>query len=37
MNKYNKSVIKEQLIRVVSTQSLSKNTFEIINKILKKD
>jgi len=37
MNKHSKSVIKEQLKRVVSTQGLSKNTFEIISKILNKD
>ena len=37
MNKHSKSVIKEQLKRVVSTHGLSKNTFEIISKILNKD
>ena len=37
MNELNKSLIKVELERVISTQSLSKNSFEIIGKILKKD
>jgi aminopeptidase N len=37
MNKNNKIMMKVALERVISTQTLSKNTFEIINKILKKD
>ena len=35
MNGVNKALMKKELERVVSTQSLSKNTFEIISKILK--
>jgi aminopeptidase N len=35
MNEINKKLMKEQLECVVSTHGLSKNTFEIIDKILK--
>ncbi|MEN4053558.1 aminopeptidase N [Sulfurimonas sp. NWX79] len=35
MNKENQKLMKRELMRVVSTQSLSKNSFEIIEKILK--
>jgi aminopeptidase N len=35
MNKENQKLMKRELIRVVSTQGLSKNSFEIIDKILK--
>ncbi|WP_373036136.1 aminopeptidase N [Sulfurimonas sp.] len=35
MNETNKELMKEELERVVSTQSLSKNSYEIISKILK--
>jgi aminopeptidase N len=35
MNTENKKMMKRELMRVVSTQELSKNSFEIINKILK--
>ena len=35
MNKENQKLMKRELLRVVSTQSLSKNSFEIIDKILK--
>ena len=35
MNKHNQNLMKKELSRVVSTQGLSKNSFEIINKILK--
>ena len=35
MNKQNKTMIKYELERVISTHSLSKNVYEIINKILK--
>ena len=35
MNKQNKTMMKEELERVISTHSLSKNVYEIINKILK--
>ena len=35
LNPVNKKLMKRELERVVSTQSLSKNTFEIISKILK--
>ena len=35
MNKQNKTMIKYELERVLSTHSLSKNVYEIINKILK--
>jgi len=37
MNEENKKMIKIELECVLSTQSLSKNSFEIIDKILKKD
>ena len=37
MNEINKKSIKLELERVISTQSLSKNTYEIIIKILKKN
>jgi aminopeptidase N len=37
MNDENKKLMKIELECVLSTQSLSKNSFEIINKILKKD
>ncbi len=37
MNKRNKNLMKAELERVISTQSLSKNSFEIISKILVKD
>ena len=36
MNETNKKLIKIELERVVSTHSLSKNSFEILNKILRK-
>jgi aminopeptidase N len=36
MNHENQSLMKRELIRVVSTHSLSKNSFEILNKILNK-
>ncbi len=35
MNEVNKSLMKKELKRVVSTHSISKNVFEIISKILK--
>ena len=35
MNKINKGVMKRELERIISTQSLSKNSYEIIAKILK--
>ena len=35
MNKHNKNLMKKELSRVISTQGLSKNSFEIIDKILK--
>jgi len=35
LNKINKLVMKVELERVISTQSLSKNVFEIVSKILK--
>ncbi|QOP43183.1 aminopeptidase N [Sulfurimonas sediminis] len=35
MNKHNQDLIKKELSRVISTQGLSKNSFEIIDKILK--
>jgi aminopeptidase N len=35
MNKENQKLMKRELLRVVSTQGLSKNSFEIIDKILK--
>ena len=35
MNEVNKMMMKEELERVVSTQSLSKNVYEIVSKILK--
>ena len=35
MNKHNQDLMKKELSRVISTQGLSKNSFEIINKILK--
>ncbi|WP_418641190.1 aminopeptidase N [Sulfurimonas sp. ST-27] len=35
MNKHNQELIKKELSRVISTQGLSKNSFEIIDKILK--
>ena len=35
MNEENKKLMKRELMRVISTQSLSKNSFEIIDKILK--
>ncbi|MBA1433243.1 MAG: aminopeptidase N [Epsilonproteobacteria bacterium] len=35
MNKENQKLMKRELMRVISTQSLSKNSFEIIDKILK--
>ena len=35
MNEENQKLMKRELMRVVSTQSLSKNSFEIIDKILK--
>ena len=35
MNEVNKSLMKEELECIISTQSLSKNVFEIIDKILK--
>jgi aminopeptidase N len=35
MNKENQKLMKRELLRVVSTHSLSKNSFEIIDKILK--
>ncbi len=34
MNSLNKNLMKKELERVVSTHSLSKNTYEIVNKIL---
>ena len=37
MNEENKKMMKIELECVLSTQSLSKNSFEIIDKILKKD
>jgi len=37
MNEKNKKLMKVELECVLSTQTLSKNSFEIINKILKKD
>ena len=37
MNKENQKLMKRELIRVVSTQGLSKNSFEIIDKILKSE
>jgi aminopeptidase N len=37
MNEHNKLLMQKALKRVVSTQGLSKNSFEIISKILKKD
>ena len=37
MNEENKIMMKKELECVLSTQSLSKNSFEIIDKILKKD
>ncbi|WP_457746508.1 aminopeptidase N [Sulfurimonas sp.] len=35
MNKINQKLMRAELERVISTQNLSKNTYEIINKILK--
>ncbi len=35
MNEHNKNLIKKELSRVISTQGLSKNSFEILEKILK--
>ncbi len=35
MNEHNQELMKEELERVISTQGLSKNSFEIIDKILK--
>jgi aminopeptidase N len=35
LNKVNKSAMHIELERVVSTQSISKNVFEIVSKILK--
>ncbi len=35
MNKENQKLMKRELIRVISTQGLSKNSFEIIDKIVK--
>jgi aminopeptidase N len=35
MNPHNKALMQKELECVVSTQSLSKNSFEIIDKILK--
>ena len=35
MNEHNQNLMKKELSRVVSTQGLSKNSFEIIDKILK--
>jgi aminopeptidase N len=35
MNHENKQLMKRELMRVISTQGLSKNSFEIIDKILK--
>ena len=35
MNNHNQDLIKKELTRVISTQGLSKNSFEIIDKILK--
>ncbi|QOP46097.1 aminopeptidase N [Sulfurimonas paralvinellae] len=35
MNKENQKLMKRELMRVISTQGLSKNSFEIIDKILK--
>jgi aminopeptidase N len=35
MNEHNKGLMKKELSRVISTQGLSKNSFEIIDKILK--
>jgi len=35
MNKHNQELMKKELSRVISTQGLSKNSFEIIDKILK--
>ena len=35
MNKHNQDLMKKELSRVISTQGLSKNSFEIIDKILK--
>ena len=35
MNKHNQDLIKKELSRVISTHGLSKNSFEIIDKILK--
>ena len=37
MNRENQKLMKRELLRVVSTQSLSKNSFEIIDKILKSE
>ncbi len=37
MNETNKLLMKTQLERIISTQSLSKNSYEIISKILKVD
>jgi aminopeptidase N len=37
MNEQNKKMMKRELMRVVSTQELSKNSFEIISKILQED
>ena len=37
LNKTNKVMMKAELMRVVSTQSLSKNVYEIVSKILKID
>ncbi len=36
MNKHNQKLIKKELSRLISTQGLSKNSFEIIDKIFKK-
>ena len=36
MNEHNQELIKEELKRVIATEGLSKNSFEIINKILDK-
>ncbi len=35
MNELNKKLMNQELLRIISTQSLSKNSYEIISKILK--
>jgi len=35
LNEVNKKLMKKELERVVSTHSLSKNSYEIVSKILK--